>query len=117
MVHINNLLMLIAVGVFATAHTKGQLRGWTRHPMLLGVVVWGAAHLLVNGDLASILLFGSMVLWALISIVAINRAQPEWEKPERGDPSRDKILFGITIVAFALIAGIHNWLGVWPFPQ
>ena len=52
--HINNLMMVAAVFVFAIGHTKGRLRGRLRHPMLTSVKIWALAHLLVNGDLASI---------------------------------------------------------------
>lgn len=59
--HINNLLMLIAFFVFGMSATTGRLRGKMRHPMLLSVKIWAVAHLLVNGDLASIILFGGML--------------------------------------------------------
>lgn len=117
MVHINNLLMLVAVFIFATAHTKGRLRGWTRHPMLLSVKVWALAHLLVNGDLASVLLFGALLAWAVASVVIINKADPDWTRPEPGTAKKDVLLAVITLVAFAAFAGIHVALGVWPFPS
>ena len=116
-VHLNNLLMLVAVFVFGTAHTTGRLRGWTRHPMLISVKIWAVAHLLVNGDLASIILFGGMLLWAGLQVMLINRAEPEWERPEKGPAKRDIILVVITLVAFGAITGIHMALGVSPFPQ
>ncbi len=117
MIHINNLLMIIAVFVFATAHTKGRLRGWTRHPMLISVIIWAVAHLLVNGDAASLLLFGVMGLWALGSIFVINAAEPEWTRPEPGAAAKDVLLVVITVGAFVLFAGVHWLLGYWPFPQ
>ena len=55
LVHLNSLLMLIAFAVFAVSHTKGRFRGLLRHPMLHSVQIWAVAHLLVNGDLASII--------------------------------------------------------------
>ncbi len=59
-VHLNNLLMLVAVAVFGMGMSKGRARAWLRHPMLTAVVIWAVAHLLVNGDLASILMFGGL---------------------------------------------------------
>jgi len=114
-VHVNNLLMLVAVMLFGMSATKGQLRGKLRHPMLTGVMVWAFAHLLVNGDLASVVLFGGMFIWAVLEITSINRAE-KWERPEPGDPKRDLSLLVITLVVYGVIAGVHNWLGVWPFP-
>ena len=116
MVHINNLLMLIAFFVFGLSATTGSLRGKLRHPQLLAVKIWAVAHLLVNGDLASIVLFGSMLVWAGAEVAVINRAE-SWERPTPGDPKRNVLLVVITVVAFAVTAAIHAWLGVWPFPR
>ena len=114
--HINNLLMLVAVFVFASSHTKGRLRGWTRHPMLISVKIWAIAHLLVNGDLASILLFGGLLAWAVLSVILINRAVPDWKRPAPGNAKRDIIFVAASLGVFALICAVHIWLGVWPFP-
>ena len=116
-IHINNLLMLVAVFIFGSAHTTGRLRGWTRHPMLLSVQVWAVAHLLVNGDLASLLLFGTLLAWALATPILINKAEPDWTRPEPGEAKKDVVLVVITLVAFAAFTGIHSLLGVWPFPS
>ena len=56
------------------ATRKGRARSWLRHPMLTGVMVWALAHLLVNGDLASLVLFGGLGLWALGGDRADQRA-------------------------------------------
>lgn len=116
MVHITNLLMLIAFFIFGTSATTGRLRGWTRHPQLIAVKTWAVAHLLVNGDLASIILFGGMLAWAVGSVILINRAEPNWQRPEPGSAKKDILLVVITLVTFSITAGIHAWLGVWPFP-
>lgn len=115
MTHINNLLMLIAFFVYGTSATSGRLRGWTRHPQLIAVKIWVLAHLLVNGDLASIILFGGMLAWAVGSVILINRAEPNWQRPEPGPAKRDIPLVVITVVSFTLVAAIHMWLGVSPF--
>lgn len=115
LVHVNNLMMVVAVAVFAMAHTKGRLRGRMRHPMLTSVKIWSLAHLLVNGDLASIVLFGGMLVWAVGSVIMINRAEP-WDRPEAGEKGRDIIFIVITVVTFAVMVGVHIALGVNPFP-
>ena len=61
LVHANNLLMLLAVSLLAMFMKKGRMRACMLHPMLNAVKLWASAHLLVNGDLASILLFGGML--------------------------------------------------------
>ena len=116
MVHVNNLLMLIAVFVFGMSATTGRLRGKMRHPQLTAVKIWAVAHLLVNGDLASIILFGGMLGWAVLEVILINRAVPVWDRPQPGEAKKDVVLVVITVVMFALMTGIHAWLGVSPFP-
>lgn len=115
LIHVNNLLMLIAFFVFGTSATTGRLRGWTRHPMLLAVKIWAVAHLLVNGDLASIVLFGGMLAWAVSEVILINRTAPNWERPAPGAAKKDILLVVITLVTFSVTALIHFWLGVSPF--
>lgn len=117
MVHINNLLMLIAIFVFGMSATTGRLRGKMRHPQLTAVKIWAVAHLLVNGDVASIILFGGLLAWAVLEVILINRAEPVWDRPQPGEAKKDVLLVVITLVAFGLIAAIHAWLGVWPFPR
>lgn len=117
MVHINNLLMLVALFVFGMSATTGRLRGKMRHPQLTAVKIWAVAHLLVNGDVASIILFGGLLAWAVLEVILINRAEPVWDRPEPGEAKKDVLLVVITLVAFGLIAAIHAWLGVWPFPR
>lgn len=112
--HINNLLMILAVFIFGMSATTGRLRGRMRYPQLMAVVIWAVAHLLVNGDLASILLFGGMLAWALGSMALINRAEV-WDRPEPGPAKNDIKLLVITVVVFSVIAGVHILLGVWPF--
>ena len=114
-IHFNSLLMLIAFAVFAVSHTRGRFKGALRHPMLHSVQIWAVAHLLVKGDLASIILFGFMLLWATGSILLINRAEV-WTRPALGDKPKDILFIGITIVSFLAVAALHTFFGVWPFP-
>jgi uncharacterized membrane protein len=116
MVHINNLLMLVAFFVYGMSATTGRLRGKMRHPQLVAVKIWAVAHLLVNGDLASLILFGGMLAWAVGSVILINRAEPDWQRPTPGDAKKDVLLVVITLVMFSVVAGIHIWAGVWLFP-
>jgi uncharacterized membrane protein len=114
-IHFNSLLMLIAFAVFAVSHTRGRFKGALRHPMLHSVQIWAVAHLLVKGDLASIILFGFMLLWATGSVLLINRAEV-WTRPALGDKPKDILFIGITIVSFLAVAALHTFFGVWPFP-
>ena len=87
-----------------------------RHPQLVGFKIWALAHLLVNGDLASIILFGGLLAWAVGEVILINKAEPEWTAPERAGMATRVRLAVITLVLYAVISAVHIWLGVWPFP-
>lgn len=113
--HLNNLLMLVSIYLFAVDGTKSTLYTKMRHPMLWGGILWAVAHLLVNGDLASLILFGGIGLWAIVAILAIDRAGP-WERPTDGRGLKgDAMNLVAALAVFGVIAGIHTWLGYSPF--
>ena len=117
--HVNNTAMLLALWVYGSSAAKGA-KAWPayrlRHPQLVAVMIWAAAHLLVNGDLASILLFGAMEAWAIVSIILINRAEPNWTQPAPAGRKKYIRLAVIAAVMFVAISAIHYALGVSPFP-
>jgi len=113
--HANNLLMLLAVVLLGLGSSKSRARRLMRHPMLTGMLVWAVAHLLVNGDQDSILLFGSLGIWTVVTMLVINRAEPEWTRFAGGSVKGDIRLAVISLVVFAVISGIHIWLGYNPF--
>ncbi|MBI1170540.1 hypothetical protein GC209_03990 [bacterium] len=112
--HINNLLMLIAVILLFMQANRGSLRSVMRHPMLTAVKTWALAHLLVNGDLASIILFGGMLAWAVVDVIFINRMEPAWTRPAKGPVLNDVIYVAGALVAFAAIVWVHTWMGYPP---
>ncbi|MCA8882013.1 MAG: hypothetical protein KDA73_19125 [Rhodobacteraceae bacterium] len=114
MTHINNLLMLAAMFLFFVGGARGRIAQKFRHPQLTAVKTWAVAHLIVNGDVASILLFGSMLLWAVAEVVLINRSGP-FVPPAVVRKNGDIIAAVIGAVAYAVIAAVHVWLGYYPF--
>ena len=70
--HVNNLLMVFAVILVTMQANRGRMRTWMRHPMLTGVKTWALAHLLVNGDLASLVLFGGLLAWAVVEVIVMG---------------------------------------------
>ncbi|NDU99959.1 NnrU family protein [Pseudoroseicyclus tamaricis] len=113
--HLNWLLMLLAVILINLQFSRGVLRTKLRHPMLNAVKTWAIAHLLVRGDLASIILFGGLFAWALANMILINRQQPEWTRPPRGPWWGDAIYVVISVVVYVVVVYIHGWLGPSPF--
>jgi uncharacterized membrane protein len=67
------LLMLPVFPLLLAAYLPGKIKAKTRHPMLAATQLWAIAHLLSNGTLAAVLLFGSFLAWALADRVAIQR--------------------------------------------
>jgi uncharacterized membrane protein len=117
MTHIANLLVLIGFWFFALSSINGTMAARVRHKQLTGVKSWAVAHLLVNGDLASIILFGGMLAWAVVSVILINKAQPTWERPAQVSVAKDAMAFGVGAVLYGITAAIHTWLGYYPFPM
>src|SRR5260221_11889479 len=71
--HIAVALMLPAVILVVAAYIRGRIYTTLKHPMLAGVKLWAAAHLLANGDLGSIILFGSFLGWAVFDRISLKR--------------------------------------------
>jgi uncharacterized membrane protein len=117
MVSVNNLLVLIAIWMMSPAGQKGLLLNKLRHPMLAGMKTWAVAHLLVNGDLASVVLFGGLLAWAVIEVIVINRSEPEWTPSEPGTISKDVMFLIASAVIMVIIGYIHGLIGPWPFPS
>lgn len=115
-IHANNFLMVIAVILVGMGSSKGKMRSWFRHPMLMAASVWSVAHLLISGDWVSVVLFGGIGLWSVSEMFLINVKVGPWERPEPGPVSGDIKLLVISGIVFAVITGIHVLLGLWPFP-
>ncbi len=113
-VGINNLLVLIAFYLFAASGMKTRVTAMTRHPQLIGFSLWAFAHLMVNGDLPSLILFGGLLVWAQVEILLINRTP--WTPPAGPFPARKEAMAAAGAVIVTLVVGmIHGWLGYWPF--
>ena len=79
------LVVSIAFVLFAAANMRTHIRVWLRHPMLIGLLLWSAVHLLANGDLAGVLLFGSFAVYSIAAIAsaesrgAVKPVVPLWK--------------------------------------
>lgn len=117
-VHLNNLLMLLALFVIDAKRFNSSVKHHIRHPMLAGVKIWAFAHLLVNGDLAAIVLFGGLLGWAVVAMIGSNRRDGAWERPAKGTTAGLIRQAAVAAVLFAAITAIHSLLlGVYTFPQ
>ncbi|VDS09971.1 NnrU protein [Paracoccus haematequi] len=114
-VGINNLLVLLAFYLYAADGMKTRVTAWLRHPQLTAFSLWAVAHLLVNGDLPSLVLFGGLLAWAVVEIAVLNRAGA-WKRRTGPFPLRKEIMAAVGAVVVMLVVGlIHGWVGPWPF--
>lgn len=114
--HLNNLLMAVAVVVFIAGAFESPVRRWIPNPQLTGVKIWAVAHLLVNGDVASVLLFGGLLAWAVVAVIGTKRRDgPRGHLPDSSMGGLVKHLV-VSVVLFAVIVGVHLWAGPAPFP-
>ncbi|MDO5605910.1 MAG: NnrU family protein [Paracoccus sp. (in: a-proteobacteria)] len=113
---INNLLILIGFYLFAASGMKTAVAQRLRHPQLIGFSLWAFGHLLVNGDMPSLVLFGGLLVWAVVEMVVINRAQPRWSAPAGPVVPRKEVMAIVgTLVVYGAASLIHIWLGYNPF--
>lgn len=110
-VGIADLANLFAIYLFAVSGMKTWLTSKIRHPQLTAVKTWALAHLLVNGDLPSFVLFGGLLAWAVIEVILINR-QGKPAKATGPFPARKEIIAVVaSLVLYGLIAWAHYWFG------
>ena len=112
------LLMAVSVYLFGAAQGKSAIKTVIRHPMLAAVAVWAIAHLLANGDLRSLVLFGGLGLWALVEIPLINRREGQWIKPDAQSPAAELKIVLISAVVYVVLVFLHPYFaGVSPIPH
>ena len=75
--HLALLLVWVAFILLAAAYLPGRIKSGAKHPMLAAVKIWALAHLLANGDLGSMILFGSLLAWAVGARIAVKRRRDE----------------------------------------
>jgi uncharacterized membrane protein len=102
--HLASLLTLIAFVLLASAYIPGNgIKARLHHPMVLGVKVWALAHLLANGNVAHVLMFGSFLVWSILSFSAARRRDvADGTHYPSGTPGAT----GITVAV-----GVGAWIG------
>jgi uncharacterized membrane protein len=103
--HIAVALMLPAVILVVASYIRGRIYTKLKHPMLAGVKLWAAAHLLANGDLGSIILFGSFLAWAVFDRISLKRrADPGAPPIPVGGSGNDLIAVVVGVVVYVALA-------------
>lgn len=114
--HVSLLLLIFVFPLLLATYFPGRIQAVTKHPMLAATKIWAFAHLLTNGALADVLLFGSFLAWAVADRISMGRRQ---QRPVPGAPpskANDAIaVIGGLALYLAFLLWLHTWLfGVSP---
>jgi uncharacterized membrane protein len=102
--HLNVALMLPAVILVVASYIRGRIYTAVKHPMLAGIKLWAFGHLLANGDLGGIILFGSFLAWAVFDRISLKH---------RSDAGAPPIpVGGVTNDVIAVVVGITAYLAL-----
>ena len=115
--HLAALLMLPVFILLLAAYLPGRIKTAAKHPMLLAVKLWAVSHLIANGMLADVVLFGALLAWAVVDRISLKRRAPG---PSLGAPA-SKLDDVLAIVGGLVLYGVFafylhaRWIGVAPF--
>ena len=99
-------LMPIATILIVAGNIPGNIGRYVKHPMLTGIIVWAALHLLANGDIVSTIIFVTFGGYAIYRRVTLE------PKPAQKQPIyRDLVAIVVGLVVYALFYRFHEWLG------
>lgn len=105
------VLLLPVFALFLAPYFPGRIKRATKHPQLIAVMLWAAAHLLANGTLGDVLLFGSFLAWAVADRLSMERRAP---RPVPGAPpsaANDAIVVVVGLILYvATLLWLHEWL-------
>lgn len=117
--HLGALLTVPAFVLLAAAYVpRNRIKAAVGHPMVAAVKTWAFAHLLANGTLAAVVLFGAFFVWAVVDFASARRRdRAAGTHYPAGTGSRDAIVLVVGLAAWVLFAFLlHGWLiGVSPF--
>jgi uncharacterized membrane protein len=115
--HLTLLLLVPVFPLLLAAYLPGRIKAAVKHPMLLAVKLWAFAHLLANGTLNDVILFGALLAWAVIDRIAVKRrAAPRPIPGAPPSPLNDTIaVVGGLAIYVLFLFWAHRWLiGVSP---
>jgi uncharacterized membrane protein len=116
--HIAMLLLLLAFVSLAATYIPSHIRSGLKHPMILAVILWAMSHLLANGDLGSVLMFGGFLAWGVIARISMGgRARVIFAAAPQSPPLGMRndiviIIAGVALYAVTLIWLHPNFIGV-----
>ena len=114
--YIAALLMLPAFSLALASVIPGRIRTAAQHPLLLATMLWAAAHLLTNGSVADLLLFGTFLVWAVAVRISLERRPARPIRVLPSSPANDVIVVvgGLALYAIFILWLHARWFGVAP---
>lgn len=107
------LMLIIGFVLMVAARIKCNIKRTIRHPQLTGFTLWALAHLMVNGDVRTTVLFGALGLWSVLTMLLLNKRDGAFVKPEPQLPHNSIIALAIGFVVFiGLVLGHEYFTGV-----
>jgi uncharacterized membrane protein len=104
--HVALLIMLPVFPLVLAAYLPGRIKVAAKHPMLAAVKFWAFAHLLANGSLADVLLFGAFLAWAVVDRISVKRRlTPQVLRTAPSGPWNDAIAVVLGLAIYALLIG------------
>lgn len=107
------VLMLPAFIFLVAAYVPGRIKARVKNPFLIAIKIWALAHLIANGDLASMILFGSFLAYAVLDRIALKGRQPTAlvETPGEGSARNDMIAVVFGVMAYVVfLIWLHPFL-------
>ncbi len=105
--HLNMLLMLPVFPLLAAAYLPGRISAAVRHPMITAVKLWALAHLLVRGDLASLVLFVGLLAWAVVDRISLKHREAAGLVTIKSGPARNDAI--AIVVGLAIYVIFFKW--------
>jgi uncharacterized membrane protein len=115
--HLVLLLMVPVFPLFIAAYVPGRIKRISRNPMLLSVILWSLSHLIANGMLNDVLLFGAFFVWAVVDLISVSRRtqpRPLPSAPPSAFNDAIVVVVGLGLYAFMLLWGHAHLIGVSP---
>ena len=104
------VLMIFACVLVATSFVKSNFNRKFRRPLLSGFSIWAIAHLLMNGDGRSLLLFAGMLVWSQLMIAFLNRRDGVWVNDQKYLPHQGAKVFCIGLLIFIGLVFLHPYI-------
>jgi uncharacterized membrane protein len=116
--HVTAALMLPVFPMLLAAYLPGRIKTALKHPMLAAVKLWAFAHLIANGMLADVLLFGGFLVWAVADRVSMKRRPVRVIRtaPPSGFNDLIAVVAGLALYAVFVVWLHARWFGVSPLP-